>query len=127
MHICHHYMDHKEISQFKKQKQTQRHIRQTYQRHNKVKLGVWDVMRTQQQNKSAGLICLALDGFLLPQGACAPRHFVVTVKLTAPSAPLSRQARTSSLLLSMCSFLLPQLHTTGPWGTSSTSAPNELH
>lgn len=63
MHICHHYSIYKESSQFGKQKQTQRHIRQTYQRHNKVKLGSLGWWGHSRKNCWALSVYLVLTGF----------------------------------------------------------------
>ena len=44
-------------------------------------------MRTQQEDKSAGLVRIALDGFLVRQGACAPRHFRGDSEARCPFCP----------------------------------------
>ena len=44
-------------------------------------------MRTQQEDKSAGLVRIALDGFLVCQGACAPRHFRGDSEARCPFCP----------------------------------------
>lgn len=49
--------------------------------------------RTQQEDKSAGLVCIALDGFLVPQGACAPRHFCGDSEARCPFCPTQQAGK----------------------------------